>query len=315
MEKKVILYGAGNVGKASYQFLKHLGARSSIYAFCDRNAEIIKQIDSVPVMTFDEAKKVEGAVFLITVWPQEPFFYEIKELLETSNVTYYEDLFGDFCFAMGWDRVKIYREYCAFMHSGTRGTYYDYAEGDFFVNKFWGEASPFPEFFERLNLERVIELACGHGRHVPKYIERAGHVTLVDILKENIQFCQERFSQYDKVSYYKNNGFDFSELSDESYTALFTYDAMVHFELIDIYNYLKETYRVLEHGGRALFHHSNYHDDYKASFESSSHGRSFMSKDVFAYLAFRAGLEVEEQKIITWGNCEKLDCITLVYKK
>ena len=44
--------------------------------------------------------------------------------------------------------------------------------------------------------------------------------------------------QYDKVQYYRNNGFNLEQLPSEEYTALFSYDAMVHFEMIDIYEYL-----------------------------------------------------------------------------
>ena len=52
---------------------------------------------------------------------------------------------------------------------------------------------------------------------------------------------------------------------------------MVHFEMIDIYRYLKDIFRVLKPGGMALIHHSNNSDDYKASFTNSIYGRSFMS--------------------------------------
>lgn len=41
---------------------------------------------------------------------------------------------------------------------------------------------------------------------------------------------------------------------------------MVHFEMINIYRYLKDIFRVLKPGGMALIHHSNNLDDYKASF-------------------------------------------------
>lgn len=70
--------------------------------------------------------------------------------------------------------------------------------------------------------------------------------------------------------------------------------------MMDIYEYLKDIYRVLIPGGKALLHHSNNTSDYKASFANAPHGRSFMSKDVFAYLAYRAGFDVLEQKVIDW---------------
>ena len=39
-----------------------------------------------------------------------------------------------------------------------------------------------------------------------------------------------------------------------------------------------------------------------------------MSKDLFAYLAFRAGLEVVEQDVFDWGDSPSLDCLSLVEK-
>lgn len=94
---------------------------------------------------------------------------------------------------------------------------------------------------------------------------------------------------------------------------MFCYDAMVHFEMMDIYEYLKDIYRVLVPGGMVLIHHSNYTADYKASFANTPHGRSFMSKDIFAYLAYRCGFEIISQQVINWG-VKDLDCISLIHK-
>ena len=88
---------------------------------------------------------------------------------------------------------------------------------------------------------------------------------------------------------------------------------MVHFEMMDIYMYLKETKRVLKKGGRALFHHSNTHDDYRGNFTNATGGRNYMSQELFAYLAYRAGLQVVDQQLIDWTKANE-DCITLVEK-
>jgi len=108
-----------------------------------------------------------------------------------------------------------------------------------------------------------------------------------------------------------------AELESGTYTALFTYDAVVHFEMMDVYNYLKETYRILKPGGMALYHHSNDSSDYKNSFEYVKNrcGRNFMDKTIFAYLAYRCGFEIVEQEVINWSGYEDLDCITLLRKK
>ena len=89
---------------------------------------------------------------------------------------------------------------------------------------------------------------------------------------------------------------------------------MVHFEMLDVYEYLKDIYRVLMEGGRALLHHSNYSADYKTDFSKTPHARCFMSKDIFAYLANRVGFKILEQRTIDWYGAKDLDCITLLEK-
>ena len=39
-----------------------------------------------------------------------------------------------------------------------------------------------------------------------------------------------------------------------------------------------------------------------------------MSKDIFAYLAYRCGFEIIDQKEIDWG-ISNLDCISLIKKE
>ena len=88
---------------------------------------------------------------------------------------------------------------------------------------------------------------------------------------------------------------------------------MVHFEMMDIFEYLKDIHRVLRKGGMALFHHSNNTSNYKNSYSTATGGRSYMSKELFAYLAYRAGFEIVEQRVFDW-NVKDLDCVSLVRK-
>lgn len=98
----------------------------------------------------------------------------------------------------------------------------------------------FNKMLRQLDLDNVIELAAGRGRHVPMYEQKANHIVLVDILQKNIDFCKERFKGNEKIAYYCNNGYNLSEPNDNEYSTLFTYDAMVHFEMMDIFEYLKD---------------------------------------------------------------------------
>lgn len=193
-----------------------------------------------------------------------------------------------------------------------------YDRADQCLPYFWNQTSIFQIKFKHLNLEKVVELACGHGRHVPQYINNANQIILMDVNQENIDFCRDRFGENPKISYYKNSGSDFSQLSDSSVTSIFTYDAMVHFEVFDVYSYIKDAFRVLVPGGRILFHHSN-NDAYPTRlWNENPHSRNFMSANLFSYFANRTGFKILSQDIMDWGSGEdrelNIDCLTLCEK-
>lgn len=304
--EQVIIYGAGARGKGIYQFFANYGKEDAIAGFCDVNHEQLPALNGKKVMSFAEASGC-GLPFLISITDTD--VDAVIQMIEKQNGQWLrlDDMAGFF----GKDRVSFNRDFCAFFHINGMDGYFTSAEG--MLEGFWGEGSPFLKKFQKLNMENVIELACGRGRHVPRYLHKAGKVTLVDILEENIAACRNRFQTEQNISYYRNNGYNLEKLASEEYTALFCYDAMVHFEMMDIYEYLKDIYRVLVPGGMAVLHHSNNTADYKASFANAPNGRSFMSKELFAYLAYRAGFEVVEQEVIDWG-VQSLDCISLVRK-
>lgn len=311
-DRLFIIYGAGNKGRAYLEFLRQYNMENRIRCFCDRNAALIGTIDSIPVVSYEEAVSM-GLPFIIAV--QNKKADDVVSRLKSERRNVYEGLdkwLVDELHLM--PRLDYEREICAVSHINTMDHYFEIAETGDALDFFWADGSICRELFGRLDLQNTVELACGRGRHVPHYIDYAGHITLVDILEKNIDLCRMRFSDSDQISYVVNNGHDLSALPDDHYTSLFTYDSMVHFELLDIANYLKETYRILRPGGKALFHHSNNDSDYKASYDNAAQSRSFMSKNMFAYLAYRAGLKIEDQRIIDWVEPE-LDCLTLVVKE
>lgn len=308
-----IIYGAGKKGLMIYNFLKSQGIGDEIIAFSDIKADKIQSIDGVEVLSYEDAvKRKTPIVFSIE---NEIIRNEVKNRFIRDGAIVYDDIYEWLSFELGYNKSDIYRLKCAYTHIDA-DSYYKLAEEESYMNFFWGNESVFYSMFKKMDISRVVELACGRGRHVPFYADIAQEVTIVDILKENIDYCKERFSDRENIRYYHNNGRDLKNLQSDSYTALFTYDAMVHFEMIDIYFYLKETYRILKKGGYALFHHSNDDSDYKNWFgeATNGHNRSFMSDRIFAHLAYRNGFEIVEQEKIDWGGKSELDCITLVKK-
>lgn len=303
------IYGAGKRGTKYGEMLVEKGIHFKGYIDKRAHEEIV-EVKGYPVISYEEfIKKPEKKEVIISVQDMD-IRSVIEQKLSNDNIPII--LVSDLL-EKEKDVVVKNRNLAANYHIGQMDDYFDNAEKT--LDTFWNQDTYFRKYFDQLDLENVVELACGRGRHVPQYIEKAGHITLVDILEKNIEFCKERFKNVSKLSYYVNNGYDLQQIPDESQTSLFSYDAFVHFEMLDIFNYLKETRRILRGGGMALFHHSNNTESYKVSFETGKSGRSFMSAQLFAHLCNRAELEIVEQKVINWGKHTNLDCITLVRKK
>lgn len=310
--KKILLYGAGKCGKSTAKLLM----QNDIYiaGFLDSyktDGETVEcdegiQYNIIPFNTI-EKDKADYQVIITIANSEEAT--QVKKKLNDMEIVNVEDILNNDLH----NRVENNRQYIAAYHNTEMEDYYKIAESADNLNIFWNSNSPFYELFSMLKLDNVIELACGHGRHVEKYKQNSGKITLVDILDKNIQYCKSRFSEDNNITYYVNNGHDLSELESDKYSALFSYDAMVHFEMFDIFDYLKETQRVLQSGGRALFHHSNNTENYTVTFSTGTEGRNYMSAQLFAHLVDRAGLKIIKQRIIDW-NVPNLDCISLVEK-
>lgn len=305
--KKLILYGAGRQGEGLYDYLVSIGKSSFVETLLDENPK--DDYYNGCTIKKPEQKYFDKEKFYVYISiADKGIRSDVEKKYGVNSIT-----FDDIAELVGKNPLEFSRNYISFYHINHMEWYYDQAESEELINVFWGKESIFLKMFNELNLENVIEIACGHGRHLPHYIMKAGHVTMVDINRSNIDFCKDRFSDEDKISYYVNNGFDLRELDDSEYTSVFSYDSFVHFELLDIYSYLKDIYRVLVPGGRALIHHSNQHDSYKDDFANAYAGRNFMSSKLFAYIASKSGFKVLDQQIIDWQK-RNLDCVSLIEK-
>ena len=306
---KIIIYGAGQMGKRGYDFLKFSGLEKKVYGFTDKKYQEMESIDGKKIYSYHDAISF-NLPFYILIGDEREREKIKRKLLDDGMICYgEEDMWRLFD-----DRVQYNRCFVAYDHIDGYEDYFEIIEEQSALDIFWEkDKSKFYELFQRLDLDNVIELACGRGRHVPQYLDQAGKITLVDILQKNIDYCMKRFRNYNNIFYYCNDGYNLEKLSTGEYSALFCYDSMVHFEMMDIYEYLKDIYRVLKSGGRALLHHSNHDKDYKIEYSHSPGGRNFMNKKIFAYLSNRVGFEVEEQIVIDWVE-KDLDCITLLRK-
>jgi len=201
--------------------------------------------------------------------------------------------------------------------------YYDRAEFADWLEPFWGEHSDFRRLFNTLDVSNLVELACGHGRHTEQILKEdkatsIDKIHLLDINRENIDHCRKRFTGDDRIRCIENNGSNFRPLANDSISAIFCFDAMVHFEYDCVIAYVNDAFRVVKLGGRVLFHHSNYTQGPGNQWIHNPHGRNFMSCELFSHVAQRAGFTVVEQVILDWGEgeecVERLDCLSLIEK-
>ena len=159
----------------------------------------------------------------------------------------------------------------------------------------------------------VIDLAAGHGRNSRKLIEKSEKIVIVDFVESNIEKCKERFSSFEKVQYALCDGRSIP-LETDSYSLVYCFDAMVHFEPEIVLAYLEDIYRVLKPGGKAFLHHSNNPGPVNVDWRHNPHARNYMTGNLFRYWAKRSGFKVLINKVINWAEVENLDCLTLLQK-
>jgi SAM-dependent methyltransferase len=200
------------------------------------------------------------------------------------------------------------------MQPWAKSSYYADAEQEGWTSPFWDETSQFRPLFNRLDLTSVVELACGYGRYAERVAAICGRLTLVDVFQENLDMCAARLKGFPNVQYLKGNGHSFAGIPDASTTAIFCYDAMVHFSPDIVQAYLQDAARILRSGGRMLLHHSNYNAPTDQHYQLNPHARNHMTQKLFAELSAEARLLIEEQVIITWVTDQGLDAISLLRK-
>ncbi|MBR0750745.1 class I SAM-dependent methyltransferase [Bradyrhizobium jicamae] len=188
-----------------------------------------------------------------------------------------------------------------------------YADAERWTHLFWGNGTIFLRLFKELPLDNVIELAAGHGRHSEQIANQCGTLTLMDIHQENIDACRNRLGHFPELHFILNNGYNFEPIAAVSISAIFCYDAMVHFAPDVVQSYIKDTHRILRSGGMALYHHSNLSAP-GTNYAKNTHARNHMTEELFKSFCDEAGMEIVESIPISWGNVENLDRISLIQR-
>lgn len=191
--------------------------------------------------------------------------------------------------------------------------YFARAEQEDWLSEFWGDG-PFLTAFETLDLSNVLEIACGHGRHSALIVDRCGHLHLQDTSEAALQFCRERFSDKSNITYHLGKtGRDLASIATENLTAVYCYDAAVHFDWRCVLAYLSEIYCVLRAGGRALLHHSVIEEP-GTPLRQRPRWRNFLPRSLLLHEALRIGFRVESSEIVGAMDWPVTDGLTLLCK-
>ncbi|MBL7709990.1 MAG: class I SAM-dependent methyltransferase [Chitinophagaceae bacterium] len=202
------------------------------------------------------------------------------------------------------------------VEGGSDFAYYEKADSADWVNGFWNEDSLFARNFSQLNTEFTLEIACGAGRHSERFIDNTKHIWLLDTSEAGLALAEKRLSPRSNfTTVHHPSGYGIPDIiQPESLTAVFSYDAMVHFEYDCVIAYVNDSYKALKPGGMALFHHSNYDKNPGGTIDQNPSWRNFMSQSFFKHIAKRAGFNVIGSYVFPWVNTEITDCLTLLKK-
>jgi len=190
--------------------------------------------------------------------------------------------------------------------------YYGIAEK--YTADFWNVGSPFRRLFDHLEMDVVIDLACGYGRHAEVVAPKCSKLILIDVIERNLKVSKVRLNRFSNITYICNNGFDYEPVRENQISSVYCYDAMVHFSYDIVRSYILDTFRILKPGGRAFFHHSNYDASDDRHYGQNPHARNKMTQKMFKSFARAAGLRIVESTLIDWGGSPNLDCLTLLEK-
>ncbi len=197
---------------------------------------------------------------------------------------------------------------------GLWNKYFAQAESE--IQAQWDEIIwPLIEDFE---FDAVLELAPGAGRNTERLCDASEKIFAVDFNAYALEQCRARLgSSYHgcKIEYHVNNGSDIGMIADGSISAVYCWDAAVHFDKRVLASYVAEFARVLRAGGKGFVHHSNLGDRARKNIKRNPAWRSNMSKESFREICESNGLRVTAQVDLPWMDMDVTDCLTVFEKR
>tara|TARA_Y100000592_G_scaffold9190_1_gene12835 strand:+ start:11240 stop:11917 length:678 start_codon:yes stop_codon:yes gene_type:complete len=93
---------------------------------------------------------------------------------------------------------------------------------------------------------KVLDIGCGIGRMMATFSDKFKQVDGVDFSESMIEFSKDYLKDYENCNTYLNNGYDLSQLEDNSYDFVYSIITFQHISKDLVNSYIKEILRVLK---------------------------------------------------------------------
>ena len=315
---RIIIYGGDEVGRQFLSQIVCLGYCNCLF-IVDKDYREIQQIDGVEVRAPEEIRSCEYDKIVIASKAHNDEIYDSLRDLNVPN-----------------DKIVRKVILSEYIHrrrlitpdpknSAAWNAYYDRAEKSA-ESQFKTYFQPILSKFEDINLDEVLDFACGHGRIANIFSKISRSITCCDVNDTAIEFCKKRFLNRNDCSFkfVKNEtegtALKHLPLGNNTFSFIYSWDAMIHFSYKWLDFYIKEFYRVLSNNSYVVFHHSNYANTEEFARGTGSENwfdnsgwRAVVSYEDVKFIAQNHGFIVPDQQIIDRSE-PRLDCISILKK-
>jgi ubiquinone/menaquinone biosynthesis C-methylase UbiE len=130
------------------------------------------------------------------------------------------------------------------------------------LDELW-QGSPCSEWMGRFILSHfeegftVCEIGAGIGRYARHLVDQASRLYLCDYSSYACSLLRKYFSDEDKVTVFQSTDNRLHQVPDASIDLVFSIAVFMHIEIEGLIRYLRETYRVLRSGRKAVFEYAS----------------------------------------------------------
>ena len=168
-----------------------------------------------------------------------------------------------------------------------------------------------PRILNFMPTGRMLEIAPGFGRCTQFLKDLCDELIVVDLNKNCIEACKERFASSNNIKYFQNDGLNLGMVKDTSIDFIFSWDSLVHANEEAMRSYIKEFGRILSPNGYGFIHHSNM-GFFKNGCKHSGWRGNDVSGPLFDDICKSYDLALITQEYVNWGKCKNVnDCISL----